>query len=134
MPCSYFLWFHTSSISYFSSSLIISGNSAIFIYYSLNWGSLYCVSKSLLNILCIAYSSSNFSWNTSLPMSFVISKGPYLFWSNFFEDYFDWIFNLQLHVVLLLQLLRVLFFLVKLLFHSFFCLFHWCFHYFPISL
>ena len=99
MPCSHFLWFHTSSISYFSSSLIISGNGAIFMYYSLNWGSLYCISKSLLNILCIAYSSSNFSWNTSLPMSFVISKGPYLFWSNFFEDYFDWIFLISSYML-----------------------------------
>ena len=58
----------------------------------LNWGSLHCVSRSLLNTLCIIYPSGNFSWNASCPIFFVISKDPYIFWSSFFEIDFDWMF------------------------------------------
>ena len=53
--------YYISSTLYSSFSLIISSGGAIFIYCSLNWDFLYYISRSLLNTLCIAYSSSNFS-------------------------------------------------------------------------
>jgi len=34
----------------------------------------------------------NFSWNAFYLIFFMISKDLYIFWSSFFEDYFDWIF------------------------------------------
>ena len=55
----------------------------------LNCSSLYHVSKSLLNTLWIARSSS---WNAPYPIFFEILKGLYLFWSNFFKGQFKWIF------------------------------------------
>ena len=76
----------------FFFSLIMFGSGTISIYYPLNWGFLHHISKSSLNILYITYPSGNFSWNTPYPMFFVISNGPYLFWSSFFESHFDWVF------------------------------------------
>ena len=57
-----------------------------------NWDLLHHVSMSLLNMLYIIYPSSNFIWNASYPIFFVISKGLYLFWFSFFKSHFDWIF------------------------------------------
>ena len=71
-----------------SSSLIISGGSAISIYCPLNWDSLYYVSRSSLNTLWITYSFGNSSWNVPWPMFFAILTSLYLFWSSFLEDCF----------------------------------------------
>ena len=89
---SHFLWFCTSLTLYFSLLLIISIDGANSMCCLLNWGFLHCVSRSLLNTLCITYSSGNFSWNTSCLIFFVILKDPCIFWSSFFENYFDWMF------------------------------------------
>ena len=59
----------------------------------LNWSSLYHISRSSLNMLWIAHPSGNSSWNTSWPISFMILKGLYFFWSSFLEGYFDYIFS-----------------------------------------
>ena len=66
---------------------------------SWNWGSLQYVNKSLLNTLWIIYPFESSSWNTSWPMSFEILKGPYLFWSSFFEGLFEWIFLASNHIL-----------------------------------
>ena len=100
MPHSCFLWFLTSSTSYSSSSsLIISSGGAGSMCCHLKCGTLHCVSRSLLNMLWIAYSSGNSSWNASWPISFEILKGLYLFWSNFFKSQFNWIFLASNHML-----------------------------------
>jgi len=96
-PC--FLWFHTFSTLYSSFSLIISSGGAIFMCCLLNWGFLHRVSKSSLNMLWIAYSSGNFSWNAPWPMFFVTLEDLYLFWSSFLESHFDWIFLASSHIL-----------------------------------
>ena len=40
----------------------------------------------------MAYPSGSSNLYTSCPISFMIVKGPYLFWSSFFENLVDWIF------------------------------------------
>ena len=77
----------------------MSSDGTISIYCSLNWGFLYHVRRSLLNMLYITHSSGNFSWNDSWPIFFVISKGLYLFWSNFFECCFNWIFLVSNYIL-----------------------------------
>ena len=81
----YFLCFLISSTLYSSFSLIIVSSSISSSCWLLNFGSLYHVRKSSLNILWIAYSSGSSSWNASKPMSFKILKSLYYFWSSFFE-------------------------------------------------
>ena len=71
----------------------------IFICCSLKYGFLYFVSRSSLNTLWIIYSSRSSSWNTSYSMSFEILKSLYLFWSNFFEGLFEWIFLASNHML-----------------------------------
>ena len=83
-----YLIFYTSLILYFSSLLIIIGGGASSMCCSLNCSLWHLVSRSLLNTLCIIYSSGSFSWNIPKLMSFKILKGLYLFWSNFFEGLF----------------------------------------------
>ena len=95
----HFLWFCIFSTLYSSSLLTMSGGGASSMCYSLNWSSLYCVSRSSLNTLWITYSSSNSSWNTPWPISFVISKSLYLFWSSFLEDFFKEIFLASSHML-----------------------------------
>ena len=58
----------------------------------LKFSSLYHVNRFSLNTLWIIYYSGNSIWNASWPISFEILKGPYLFWSSFFKDCFEWIF------------------------------------------
>ena len=65
----------------------------------LNWSSLHCVSKSLLNTLWIVYLSSNSSWNAFWLIFFVILKGLYLFWFSFLDGHFNWIFLASSHML-----------------------------------
>jgi len=58
---------------------------------------LYCVSRSSLKMLCMAYPSRSSNLYASCPISFMIVKGPYLFWSSFFENLVDWIFLASSH-------------------------------------
>ena len=60
---------------------------------------MHLVSRSLLNTLCIIHPSRSSSWNALKPMSFKILKGPYLFWSSFFESLFKWIFLFSSHTL-----------------------------------
>ena len=76
----------------------MSDSSAVFICYPLSWGFLHSVSRSSLNMLCTAHFSSNSNWNTSCSISFVILKGLYCFWSNFFKGCFNWIFLASNHI------------------------------------
>ena len=39
------------------------------------------------------------SWNIPWPISFEILKGPYLFWSSFFKDLFEWMFLASHHIL-----------------------------------
>ena len=98
MPYPCFLWFYTSS-TLCSSLLIISSGGAVSMCSPLNLNSLHHVGRSLLNILYIAHPSSKFSWNASWLISFIISKGLYLFWSSFFKGHFDWIFLISNHTL-----------------------------------
>ena len=91
MLCPYFLWFCTS-ILYSSSSSIISGGSTRSMCCLLKCGFLHHVSRFSLNTLWIAHPFSSSSWNAFCSIFFEILKGPYLFWSNFFEGQFEWIF------------------------------------------
>jgi len=78
---------------------MIVSSSAGSIYCSLNYGSLYLVSMSSLNMLWIAHPSGSSSWNIPKLMFFEILKGPYPFWSSFFEGQFDWIFLFSNHIL-----------------------------------
>ena len=98
VPLPHFLCFLTSSTSYSSSSLIMIGSSTGSSCWLLNFGSTHHVRKSSLNILWIAYPSGSSSWNTLKLIFFEILKGPYHFWSNFFEDWFNWIFLFSNHM------------------------------------
>ena len=97
LPC--FLCFLTSSTSYSSFLLIIVGGGGGSLCYPLNFGSMHHVRRSLLNMLWIAHPSRSSSWNNPEPMSFEILKGPYHFWSNFFEGQFNWIFLFSNHIL-----------------------------------
>ena len=66
---------------------------------SLNCSSLHLVSKSSLNTLYIIYSSESSSWKASRLIFFEILKDLYLFWSNFFESLFKWIFLFSNHIL-----------------------------------
>ena len=63
------------------------------------WGSLYLISRSLLNTLWIIYPSGSSSWNAPWSMSFEILRGLYLFWFSFFESQFEWIFLASNHTL-----------------------------------
>ena len=76
----------------------MSDGSAVFICYPLSWGFLHCVSRSSLNMLCTAHFSGSSNWNTSCSISFVILKGLYFFWSDFFKGCFNWIFLASNHI------------------------------------
>ena len=95
---SYFLCFLTSSTSYSSSSLIIVGGGTGSSCWFLNFGSTHCVRRSPLNMLWIIHPFESSSWNASEPIFFEILKGLYLFWSNFFEGLFDWMFLFSNHM------------------------------------
>ena len=97
MPRPHVLCFRTFSTSYSSSSLIIVGGDAGFLYCPLNFGSTHRVKRSSLKTLWIIQLSGSSSWNAPKPMSFMILKGPYLLLSNFFEGQFDWIFLFSNH-------------------------------------
>ena len=66
---------------------------------SLNCSSLHLVSKSSLNTLYIIYSSESSSWKASRLIFFEILKDLYLFWSNFFQGLFTWIFLFSSHTL-----------------------------------
>jgi len=95
----HFLWFYTFSTLCSSFFLIMFSGGAGSMCCPLNWSSLHHVSRSLLNMLYITHPSGNFSWNTSCPMSFVISNDLYLFWFSFFEGYFNWMFFAFNHIL-----------------------------------
>ena len=84
----------------------------------------------------MAYSSGSSSLYAPCPISSLIVKGPYLFWSSFFEGWFVWIFLASSHTCS--PVLRLACSLVILPFHYFFCSFHYCFCFcsllFPSSL
>ena len=65
----------------------------------LNFGSLHHVKRSSLNTLYIAHLSGSSNWNTLKLMSFKILNGLYLFWSSFFEGWFNWIFLFSNHTL-----------------------------------
>ena len=56
---------------------------------------IFKIVSSISIIVVLACSS----WNIPWPISFEILKGPYLFWSNFFEGQFEWIFLLSSHML-----------------------------------
>ena len=84
---------------YFSFSLIIVGCGTRSMCCSLKYGFLHFVSRSSLNTLWIIHPSGSSSWNTPYPMIFEIIKSLYLFWSNFFEGLFEWIFLAPNHML-----------------------------------
>ena len=77
----------------------MSGGGASSMCYPGKWGFLYLVSRSSLNTLWIIYSSGSSSWNASWLMFFEILQDLYLFWSSFFEGWFEWIFLASNHML-----------------------------------
>ena len=65
----------------------------------LNFGSMYCVSRSSLKTLWIIHPSGSSSLNAPNPMSFEILNGLYLLLSSFFEGQFKWIFFFSSHTL-----------------------------------
>ena len=77
----------------------MSGSGASSMCYPRKWGSPHLISRSSLNTLWIIHSFGNSSWNTSCLMFLRILKDLYLFWSNFFEGWFEWIFLASNHIL-----------------------------------
>ena len=99
------------------------GGSASSIYYPLNWSFLHCVSKFSLNTLWVIHSSRSSSQNASWLMSLEILKGPYLFWSSFFEGQFKWMFLASNHTLFpAFNPCRFYLFLLNCLFIAFFAI------------
>ena len=96
-PC--FLCFLIASISYSSSSLMISGSGGGVFFYFWNFGSLHFVNKLSLKTLWIIQVVGNFSSYVLCPIALVISKGPYLLLSNFTDPRSVWIFLASSHTL-----------------------------------
>ena len=95
-----FLCFLISSTLYSFYLLIISSDGTEYMCCPLKYSSLHCISMSSLNMLWIAYSSGNSSWNAPWPIFFEILKDLYLLWSSFFEGQLKWLFLDSSHTLL----------------------------------
>ena len=106
-----FLWCPLiSSTSYSSSSLIMSGGGAGSLCWLANSAFLQCVNRSLLKTLCMAHPSGSSTLYVPCPISSLIVKGLYLFWSSFFEgSLFECSLPLAILVLLLWDLAPVIF-------------------------
>ena len=75
----------------------MSDGGAGFLCWLANSAFLQCVNRSSLKTSCMAHPSESFSLYAPCPISSLTVKGPYLFWSSFFEGQFVWMFLASSH-------------------------------------